>query len=228
MIALFAQGGDWSDILGNLFPYLIVVLVGLLTIVKRLIERFVLKREPTPAEGAEGDGDAAEAGDAPAPTSVMDEIKRYIDVIEGRTESGPTVAEAPPPETEDDAEATVAPPAPPAEPSRPREARSPRRRRRRLAAPLIDQPTDVSVSHRDLTFDAAALRRAIEFTHSELLEGSAAVTRRRRGLPQVRLRRSPTAVREAFLWREILAPPPGLRPPPGAENEPDSGRSGHF
>lgn len=226
MLAAFAQSPSWIELLNQLLPVLLVVIVGVLTIVKRVIERYVLKRHAAPADDDAGeDATDTETADEAQTPSMMDEIKRYIDVIEGRPTSGPPTEDAPPQPTPTAPVADAASPAPPPPPPRPtREPRPARIRRRRLAAPLVDQPLDLTVSHRDLSFDATALRQAIEFTHSELLEGSAVIGRRRRGLPPVGVRRSPRAIREAMLWREILATPPGLLPPPGLEDRPGSSR----
>lgn len=223
---------DWADLISQLGPILLVVGIGILTVLKRLFERFVLRRDPA-APTPDDDGEPTK------PPTMAEEIKRYVDMIEGRdaTATAPREDEA---STREPAPSTTTQPKTSATPSRSKSIlqRTNRGRDRRSiesgnleemtleplapgtaplvtprGRPLIGSRDDYSISHDELRFDAKALEASIRVSHADLRAGSGPAERRDTGLARVRLSSSKRAIREAMLWREILSPPLALRPP---------------
>jgi hypothetical protein len=225
-----AEGTDWFRHLDSLLPIILVVLVGLLTLIKRAVEAMLKKRNesrrvhgpPTrePRHSVHPETQKPEA-------TVFEEMRRYFEILEGRQ-----------PKQKPDAPPATRPTAhsPPAQPRRP------------IAPPLVSEPRTIPAAGpaRRLTTDElfslpsgaesitdaadlvesissetlrAGLRKkfrglgaGVSVSHAELARGSGPAKSRRRTLDQVAIRRDRSSVRAAFLWSEILGKPRHERP----------------
>jgi hypothetical protein len=226
------EGTDWFRHLDSLLPIILVVLVGLLTLVKRGVE-IILKRRaearrsapPSPTARAGTSRPQAE----PSEATVFEEMRRYFEILEGRqpgqkppaTPSKPRPASTRPPAAP---RRSLAPPQAPQGPPRPT---APPRPKPATAEELFSLPSGSdsvdAAAHRVEEISSEGLRAglrsefkglgaSVSVSHAELARGSGPAKSRRLTLDQVALRRDPKSVRAAILWSEILGKPRHERP----------------
>lgn len=205
---------EWTEyIRGDLVWILVVVLIGVLTLLKRGLEMmFGGARGKTRAAPGRKPGQAPQPAQAPTPRqappasppprTVFEEMKRYFEILEGRPAKPggpsspirPTTAPAP----------SRAEPEPEVELDRAFRLPPGGRRVEAVAAEVMTTPGALAGR---LSARFEALDSNISISHAELARGSAAALSRQRQLARVRLARDSRNLRVAVLWSEILGRP---------------------
>jgi len=232
------EGPDWFRHLDSLLPILLVVLVGLLTLIKRGVEIVLKKRSESPrpplprtaAPPRTRPPEPRPAEPRPPEATVFEEMRRYFEILEGRQQGTKPAA---PPSGRPSASRPPAAPrrsiTPPGVPGAPRAPAPPAARRPSLlsteelfslpsGSESVDAAADRVEAISSETLRAGlrpkfrGLGGGISVSHAELARGSGPAKSRRRGLDRVALRRDRKSVRAAFLWREILSEPRHERP----------------
>jgi len=223
------EGTDWFRHLDSLLPIILVVLVGLLTLVKRAVEVILNKRrqsrrqhDPSTFEGRRTVHPETQKPEV----TVLEEMRRYFEILEGRQSAQkpdvPPAARPPAHPLPAQPRRSIAPPLSP-----PREVPAAGPARPPTTNELFSLPSGAELisdaADRVEAISSKALRKGlrpkfrslgagISVSHAELARGSGPAQRRRRALDRIALRRDRGSLRAAFLWREILGKPRHQRP----------------
>ena len=194
---------EWYRHIGDWLPVLIVIIIGVLSGLRRLFQvmRDRPGREPTPRE-------------KPREHPVMEEVRKYLDAYEGREEAedkqegqeAPPVVLAPRKTLTKPAAAMPPPSAPPRPRVTSRPSAPPRRRQRPVpsARPVAPSPRVSPVFRRLVPLEAEGQR---VLKKAESTPFPAAAEPQTRDAP----RRKRALLRQAIVWNEILGPPTALR-----------------
>ena len=197
---LLAEGGDWFRHLDNLLPIILVVLVGVLTLVKRGVEIVMKKKAAAASTRREERGEKEPPG--PQKT-VFEEMRKYFEILEGKptaqkpSESAGTEGEERAPAGTPDYRFGPAPAPSLGQPG---------------LDPMLDPATSTfhELDHRPTHVDPHGDPRLVNFeiyTRKPLSRPQIGRSAQRTGLPRIRLTRSPRQLRAAILWSEILGKP---------------------
>ncbi len=217
-LLMFAAGSSWLEHLDRLFPIILVVAIGLLTLLKRFFEKaFKGETRPPPSRrrssrprtgpgkgpGKDMQKEIVKTAPEPPEPSVFEEMKKYFELIEGKPQ--PKAPEIPAWEAKPSPLPPVLAPPPPEVP---------------VGIPVMitdpsdlvaDLDDDIQVTPEELGQgvipESRRLRDAMTVTTRELRRGSGPSSSRKRKLDRVQLGRGNNRLREAFLWHEILGNP---------------------